>query len=330
MDLSTTYMGLKLKNPLVASASPLSRNLDNLKRLEDAGIAAIVNASLFEEEITREAYESEYYATQGTESFAESLSYFPEQKEFTNIGEAYLDFVTRAKKAVKVPFIASLNGYSPGGWTGHAQKLEAAGADAIELNVYFIPTDPAVTAAIIEDNYVEILQQVKAQVKIPVAIKLSPYFSAMANMAQRLDRAGADALVLFNRFYQPDIDLEALEVVPNVNLSTAQAMRLPLRWVAILNDKVKADLAATSGIQQAADVLKMVSVGADATMLCSTLLKNGIDHVTTILNDMTQWLHAHEYESLAQMKGSMSQVSCANPKAFERANYMKALQTYAL
>ena len=328
MDLSTTYMGLSLKNPLVASASPLSENIDNFRRLEDAGIAAIVNYSLFEEQLTYEAHELQHYLTYGTDSFAESLTYFPESSDFILGPEEYLKHISKARQAVKIPVIGSLNGYSDGGWVKYAKKIEEAGANALELNIYFLPTDPNISSDRVEKIYLDILKSVKATVEIPVAVKISPYFSAMANMAKRLDESGADGLVLFNRFYQPDIDLENLEVVPNVLLSTPQAMRLPLRWIAILHSQVKASLAATSGIHQADDVLKMIMTGADVTMLCSTLLKNGIGHVTKILQDMELWMNEHGYISLKQMKGSMSQKSCESPQAFERANYMKALKSF--
>ena len=328
MDLSTTYMGLSLKNPLVASASPLSENIDNFRRLEDAGIAAIVNYSLFEEQLTYEAHELQHYLTYGTDSFAESLTYFPESSDFILGPEEYLKHISKARQAVKIPVIGSLNGYSDGGWVKYAKKIEEAGANALELNIYFLPTDPNISSDRVEKIYLDILKSVKATVAIPVAVKISPYFSAMANMAKRLDESGADGLVLFNRFYQPDIDLENLEVVPNVLLSTPQAMRLPLRWIAILHSQVKASLAATSGIHQADDVLKMIMTGADVTMLCSTLLKNGIGHVTKILQDMELWMNEHGYISLKQMKGSMSQKSCESPQAFERANYMKALKSF--
>ncbi|HOW35001.1 MAG TPA: dihydroorotate dehydrogenase-like protein [Candidatus Omnitrophota bacterium] len=328
MDLSTNYMGLKLKNPLVASASPLSENIDNIKRMEDAGIAAVVHHSLFEEQITREVYELDHHMTHGTESFAESLTYFPEPSDFILGPEEYLNHIEKAKKAVKIPVIGSLNGHSGGGWVKYAKRIQEAGADALELNIYFVATDPDVSGEKIEQSYLDILRSVKANVTIPVAVKISPFFSALANMAKRLDAAGADGLVLFNRFYQPDIDLETLSVVPNLFLSTSNKMRLPLRWIAILYGEVKASLAATSGIHTSEDVLKMLMAGADATMLCATLLKNGIGHAGEILKGMELWMQENEYESVKQMKGSISQKSCENPEAFERANYMKALQSF--
>ena len=329
MDLSTRYMGLKLKNPLVVSASPLSEEIDNFRKLEDAGAAAIVHFSLFEEQITREIFEADHYLTFGTESFVESLSYFPTPAQFILGPEEYLDHIRLAKKAVNIPVIGSLNGHTPGGWTKYAKYIEEAGADALELNIYFLPADVNMTGGQIEDRYLEILRSVKANVRIPVAVKLSPFFSAMANMAKRLDQQGADALVLFNRFYQPDIDLDNLEVVPNLLLSNQNDMRLPLRWVAILFGRVKASLAATSGIHHSQDVLKMLMAGADVTMLCSVLLRKGIGHTAKILSEMEQWMKEHDYQSVSQMKGSMSQKMCTNPEMFERANYMKVLKSFS-
>lgn len=328
MDLSTNYLGLHLKNPIVPSASPLSRTLDSMKRLEDAGAAAIVMYSLFEEQIAHEAAELDHYLTYGTESFAESLTYFPDLEEYNLGPDEYIDLLRAAKQSLEIPVIGSLNGISPGGWIDYAKKIEQAGADALELNVYYIPTDPELTGQEVEDRYLQVLHAVKQTVHIPVAMKLSPFFSSMANMAKRLDTGGANGLVLFNRFYQPDIDLETLEVVPGVVLSTPMAMRLPLRWIAILYGKVKASLAATSGIHTAQDVIKMLMAGADVTMMCSALLKNGPQHITTVLADIRQWMLEHEYVSVSQMKGSMSQRSVADPAAFERANYMKALNQY--
>lgn len=328
MDLTTTYLGMELKNPLVASASPLSESVDNIAKLEDKGIAAVVMHSLFEEQFVREARELTRHLAAGTESYAESLSYFPELSNFVVGPEEYLDHVRKAKRRVRVPLIASLNGCSSGGWTKYARNLQEAGADALELNIYFLAANADIEGAAVEEEYIRILKAVKENVDIPVAVKMSPFFSSMANMAKRLDEAGADALVLFNRFYQPDIDLETLDVVPNVILSTSQAMRLPMRWIAILHGRLEADLAATGGIHTADDVLKMLMVGADATMLCSTLLRNGLDQIGAILEGMERWMQEHGYTSVRQMQGSMSQKSCADPAAFERANYMKALQTY--
>lgn len=328
MDLSTSYLGLKLKNPLVPSAGPLSHTLDSMKRLEDNGAAAIVMYSLFEEQIAHETAELNHYLSYGTESFAEALTYFPESDDYNLGPEEYVELLHKAKASLGIPVIGSLNGISTGGWVKFARKIEEAGADAIELNVYYIPTDPGLSGTDVEDRYMEVLHSVKSTVKIPVAMKLNPFFSSLANMAHRLDAAGADGLVLFNRFYQPDINLETLEVTPNVILSTPQALRLPLRWVAILHGRVKASLAATSGIHTTQDVLKMLMAGADVTMMCSTLLKNGPQRIKEILAELDRWMLEHEYVSVKQMKGSMSQKSIADPAAFERANYMKALNSY--
>ncbi len=328
LDLTTKYMGLKLKNPLIASASPLSHKLENIKRLEQAGISAVVFFSLFEEQIVHEAIELHHHSTFGTESYAEALSFFPEPDMYKLTPDEYLVHISEAKRNVGIPIIGSLNGFTKGGWIKYAKRIQEAGADALELNIYYLPTDTLKTALEVEEQYLDIFRAVKASVTIPVAVKLSPYFSATANMAKKFDEAGADGLVLFNRFYQPDIDLENLEVVANVLLSTPQAMRLPLRWVAILYGHLKCNLAASSGIHDAEDVLKMLMVGADATMLCSTLLKNGPQYVEKILKEMTQWMQEHDYESVKQMQGSMSQKSCPNPQAFERANYIKVLDSY--
>lgn len=328
MDLSTTYMGLKLKNPIVPSASPLSRDINTIKALEDAGASAIVLYSLFEEQIEHEALELDYLTTQGSESYAEATSYFPHAHEYHSGPEEYLEHIQKAKNAVNIPIIGSLNGVSRGGWLEYAINIEQAGADGLELNIYYIPTDPKFTSAEVEDMYIDIVKSVKDKVKIPVAVKLSPFFSSMANIAKKLDENGANALVLFNRFYQPDIDLETLDVVPNIFLSSPQAMRVPLRWVAILYGKIKADIAATSGIHTSEDVLKMLMVGANVTMMCSALLENGPKHITKVVNDLQRWMEEHEYESVRQMIGSMSHKSVKEPAAFERANYMKVLNSY--
>ena len=325
-DLSTTYLGLKLRSPLVVSASPLSRDLDGIRRLEEAGASAVVLYSLFEEQLRQEEVDLNYHLTAGTESFAESLTYFPQASEFHTGPEGYLEHIRKAKAAVKIPVIASLNGSTLGGWTKFAAEIERAGADAIECNVYYIPTDPTVSAAHIEQTYLDILQAVKATVTIPVAIKLSPFFSNLSNMAHRLDEAGADALVLFNRFYQPDIDLEELEIRPNVLLSTPQALRLPLTWIGILHGRVKASLAATGGVHAAEDAVKLLMVGANVTMMCSSLMRHGIDHLRQVERELRDWMEAHEYESVAQMQGSMSQIKCSDPGAFERAQYMRAVK----
>jgi dihydroorotate dehydrogenase (fumarate) len=299
-----------------------------MKRMEDAGASAIVMYSLFEEQIEHEKAEVEHYLSYGVESFAESLTYFPQVGDYNLGPDEYVELVRKAKKALGIPIIGSLNGISVGGWISYARKLQDAGADALELNVYYIPTDPQLVSQDVEDRYLEVLHAVKETVRIPIAMKLSPFFTSLAHMAQRLVNGGASGLVLFNRFYQPDIDIEALEVRPNLNLSSSNALRLPMRWIGILHGRVKASLAATSGIHTAQDVIKAVMAGADVTMVCSELLKQGTGRITEILTDLDRWMIEHEYVSIEQMKGSMSQKSVADPAAFERANYMKALQSY--
>jgi len=330
MDLTTTYLGLKLRTPLVAAASPLSEEIENIKRMEDAGASAVVLYSLFEEQLRQDRAELVHHLEHGTESFAEALTYFPEPEEFHLGPEEYLKHISKAKKATRIPIIASLNCSSTGGWTKYARQIDQAGADALELNIYHIPTDCDLAGARVEETYLDILKAVKSEVNIPVAVKLSPFFSNFANMAKRFDQAGADGLVLFNRFYQPDIDLENLEVKPNILLSTPMAMRLPLRWVAILYTRVKASLAATSGLHRASDVLKMLMAGADVTMLCSALIRHGAQQIHVIEKEMASWMEEHEYESVTQLKGSLSQKNCADPASFERAQYMRAISSYPL
>ena len=326
IDLSTNYLGLRLRTPLVASASPLSQELEGIRRLEAAGASAIVLYSLFEEQLRQEALELDYHLSAGTESFAESLTYFPAPSEFRTGPEGYLAHIEAAKRAVEVPIIASLNGATLGGWTKYARAMEDAGADAIECNIYFIPSDMDMPGYEVEQQYVDIVRAVRSSVRIPVAIKLSPFFSNMAHTAKWMVEAGADALVLFNRFYQPDIDLNELEVRPNVLLSTPQALRLPLTWIGILYGRVRANLAATSGIHSAEDVIKLLMAGADVTMLCSALLRNGASTLQTIEREVVEWMEEHEYESVEQMRGSMSQLRCADTSAFERAQYMRAVK----
>ena len=330
MNLTTTYLGLKLRTPLVPSASPLSEDIDNIKQMEDAGAAAVVLYSLFEEQLRQDRAELHQSMEQGTESFAEALTYFPEPEEFHLGPEEYLKHIAKAKRAVRIPVIASLNGSSTGGWTTYAKQIQQAGADALELNIYYIPTDVKLSSGDVEQAYLDILKAVKKEVSIPVAVKLSPFFTNFAGMAQKLDAAGANGLVLFNRFYQPDIDLESLDVKPNILLSTPMAMRLPLRWIAILHGRLRASLAATSGIHRASDVLKMLMAGADVTMLCSVLLRHGIQQIGAIERALAIWLEEHEYESVAQLKGSLSQKNCPAPSAFERAQYMRAISSYPL
>ena len=330
MDLKTKYMGLTLRSPLVVSASPLSEYIQNIKMMEEAGAGAVVLYSLFEEQIRLEQHELHFRTTQGTESYAESLSYFPDMDEYKMGPEEYLNHIRKAKETVKIPIIASLNGSTIGGWTEYAKEMEKAGADAIELNVYYIPTDMELSGANVEQTYIDILRSVKSSVDIPVAIKLSPYFSNMANMARRLDDAGANALVLFNRFYQPDVDLEEFEVVPNVQLSTSSAQRLPMRWIAILKDRIAADLAATSGVHTGLDAVKMLLVGANVVMMCSALLKHGIFHLQNVEKHLIEWMEKNGYETVEEMIGIMSQQKTPDPGTFERAQYMKALTYYKL
>ena len=328
MDLTTKYLGLTLKNPLVVSASPLSENLGNIKKMEQAGAAAVVMHSLFEEQIEQDSEALDRSLSTG--GSAEAASYFPNVDSYRIGPETYLENLAKAKASVKIPIIASLNGASSGGWTDYAKKMQQAGADAIELNIYTIPTDPRVNAAEIEQKYCDLVRDVKASVQIPVAVKLCPYFSAMVNMALQLDQAGADGLVLFNRFYQPDFDLEALEVVPSLQLSTSYELLLRLHWVAILHGRVRPDLAITGGVHTSYDVLKAMMAGAQVTMMASAILKRGIDYIATVLGELQTWMEEHEYESIKQMQGSMSQKSVADPKSFLRGNYLKVLSSYAL
>jgi len=328
MDLSTRYLGLNLRSPLVPSASPLSDEVDGIKRMEDSGAAAVVLHSLFEEQLTLEQESLQHHLTFGTDSFPEALTFFPMPQEFRSGPDEYLNHIRKAKESVHIPIIASLNGSSIGGWIEHAKKIQQAGADALELNVYFIPTDMGRDCIEIEQIYLDIVQAVKAAVSIPIALKMSPFFSNLANVAKRLDDTGVNGLVLFNRFYQPDIDLETMEVKPNINLSTPQALRLPMRWIAILYGKIKADVAATSGIHTAEDVIKMLAVGADVTMLCSVLLQKGIGQIRNIETEVCEWMEEHDYQDLRQLQGSMSQKYCSDPAAFERAQYMKAIISY--
>ncbi len=329
MDLATSYLGLKLRAPLVVSASPLSRAVDNVRKMEDAGAGAVVLFSLFEEEIRHESLELDHYLSVGTDSFAEAQDYFPEPEQYALGPDQYLEHIRRLKAAVSLPVIASLNGSTLGGWTEYGRRMEEAGADALELNLYRVSADPGVSGVDVERLHLDILAEVKKHVRIPVAVKLSPYFSSMAHMARQLDWAGANGLVLFNRFYQPDIDLERLEVTPNVVLSTPAALRLPLRWIAILYGQVQADLAATSGIHTGADAVKALLAGASVAMLCSALLQRGIEHLRTVRSELEGWAAAHEYASLDQLRGSMSQRKYGSPTAFERANYIRALNTFA-
>lgn len=329
MDLTTTYLGLELRSPLVVgAAAPLTEDIQHLRQMEDAGAAAVVLHSLFEEQLRSDRLELHHHLEYGTESFAEALTYFPEPDLFHVGTDIYLDHIRAAKDMVDIPIIASLNGSTLGGWTDYARQIEAAGADALEINIYAIPTDLHTSAADIEQQYLDILKAVKSVVHIPVAVKLSPYFSNMASMAHQLYEAGTDGLVLFNRFYQPDIDIEDLEVRPHVLLSTPQDMRLPMRWIALLYGRIPVDFAATSGIHKGQDVVRMLMAGATVTQLVSVLLRHGIGHLKNIEQELQTWLQEHDYESVQQLRGSMSQLRCPNPSEFERAQYMKAIQTY--
>ncbi len=328
MDLSTTYMGMKLKNPIVPSASPLTEKLDNIKRLEDAGASAVVMHSLFEEQINQESQVLDHYLSYGTESYAEALQYFPEAHEYKIGPDEYLNLIQQAKSKLRIPIIGSLNGVSTGGWIEYAKKIQQAGADALELNIYYLPTDTDMDGTKVEEMYVEVVRSVKKSITIPVAVKISPFFSAIGNMVKKIADAGADALVLFNRFYQPDFDLDELEVVPRLVLSNQFENRLPLHWVAILYGRVKVDFAVTRGVRTYEDVLKGLMVGARVTMMTSEILENGMKRITEILGEMTRWMEEHEYESVKQMQGSMSQINCPEPAAFERANYMKVLHSW--
>jgi len=328
MDLTTTYMGLTLKHPLVPSASPLSRTVASIERLAEAGASAVVLYSLFEEQIRFEAAELNHYLTQGTDRFAEALDYYPPQESYALGPDAYLEHIRKAKSAVDVPIIASLNCVSAGGWIEYARQIEQAGADGIELNLYYIAANPNVTGAEIEQVYLAVVKGVKAAVGIPVAVKLSPFFSATANAMKALDVAGADALVLFNRFYQPIIDVEQLEVRPDLVLSTPYESRLPIRWAAILSGQVRASIAVTSGISTVETVVQALMAGADVTQLCSALLRDGPAKLTELAAGLAEWLEKHEYDSVARVKGILNQEKCPEPAVFERANYMRLLNEY--
>jgi dihydroorotate dehydrogenase (fumarate) len=328
MDLKTTYMGLDLKHPLVASAGPISKSLDGIKRLEDAGASAVVLFSLFEEQIRQENEAFDYLMEAGTESFGESLSYFPAVEDYKMGPDAYLDLIRQATEAADIPIIGSLNGVTDAGWAEYAKDIADAGAQALELNVYYIPADVGIAARDVEQRYIDIVKHVKGAVSIPVSVKLSPFFSSIGEMANRFVEAGANGLVLFNRFYQPDFDLEELEVVPNLELSSASEIRLPLMWIAILHGRVEASLAATRGVETAQEVVKYVMAGADVVMTTSALLRNGVGHMKTLVDGLNAWMEKRGYDSVEQMKGSMSQLKVADPSAFERANYIKMLGSF--
>lgn len=328
VDLSASYLGLKLKNPLVASSSPLMQKVEKVQQLEQAGVSAVVMYSLFEEQIINDSLKLHRDLERGAESFAEALTYLPDYGQYSIGPETYVRQITRIKEAVKIPVIGSLNGVTTGGWIEYAQKIEAAGADALELNLYYLATDPDLSSSELEDTYLKLVGDVRKQIHLPLAVKLSPFYTALPNFARRLIEAGADGLVLFNRFYQPDFDLEQLEVVPNLVLSDSDELRLPLRWIAILYGRIQADLALTGGVHTGTDVLKAMMAGACVTTVASEFLHNGIDRAAEILAEVILWMEEHEYVSINQMKGSMSQQAVAEPAAFERANYMKVLSSY--
>ena len=328
VDLKTTYLGLELKNPLVASASPLSESVETVSALEEAGISAVVMYSLFEEQIIHESMELDRFLNKDTNSFAEALNYLPEMGRYSLTPDVYLEQVKTLKDTVNIPVIGSLNGVSTGGWIEYAQKIEAAGADALELNLYYLPTDLELTSAQLETAYITLVQDIRSKINIPIAVKLSPSFTALPNFAKRLADVGADGLVLFNRFYQPDFDLDELKVVPNLKLSKSAELRLPLRWIALLYGRVDVDFALTSGVYEADDVLKAMMAGAKVAMTASALLKKGPKHATKILSKLEKWMEENEYNSIQQMQGSMSQKAVADPAALERANYMKVLNSY--
>ena len=328
VDLSTTYLGLTLANPVVASAGPLTRDVESLKRLEEAGVSAAVMPSLFEEEIEHDEWQELQVQQFGSESFAEALDYFPPHVLPADGPQAYLRRIREAKASLSLPIITSLNGTSRGGWTAYARQIEEAGADALELNVYFLATDPDVTGAEVEARYVDLVAEVRDTVRIPLAVKIGPYFSCLPNIARRLVEAGADGLVLFNRFLQPDIALETLSVEPRMIFSTDYEIRLPLRWIAILRSQLTASLAASSGVHNARGIVKLLLAGADVTMTTAALLQQGPRYATQMIDDLRSWMQEHEYESVQQMKGSMSSENCPNPEAYERANYLRTLISY--
>lgn len=328
VDLSTTYLGMKLKNPLVASSSPLTQKIESIQKMEEAGLSAVVLYSLFEEQITQESLKLHHDLLRGTESYAEALTYLPDYGQYSIGPEKYIEHIKKVKKAVSIPVIGSLNGATTGGWIEYAQKIEQAGADALELNLYFLATDPDMTSQALEENYIQLVQDIRQKIQIPIAVKLSPFITALPNFARQLQQAGANALVLFNRFYQPDFDLENLEVAPNLVLSNSHEVRLPLRWIAILYGKVDLDFALTSGVHSAEDMLKAMMAGANVTTIASTLLQNGVGAASEILSATKAWMEEHEYESIKQMQGSMSQRAVGDPATFERANYMRVLSSY--
>ena len=329
VDLRTTYLGLELANPLVPSASTLSARIDTLKRLQDAGASAVVMQSLFEEQIEHDEMQTHRVIETGAESFPEALTYVPDVEDYNTGPEEYLRHLEASRKDLEIPVIGSLNGSSSGGWVRYAKLIQDAGADALELNVYFVASDPEERGEQVEQRYLDLVAEVRASVTIPLAVKIGPYFSSMANMARRLDEAGADGLVLFNRFLQPDIDLETLQVDPALRLSTSDELRLPLRWIAILHGRVSCSLAATSGIWTAEDAVKLLLAGADVTMMASALFRHGPEHLTTVLDGVRAWLEEHEYGSVEQLRGSASQANVADPVAYARSNYVQMLVSFS-
>jgi dihydroorotate dehydrogenase (fumarate) len=329
IDLRTHYLGLQLANPLVASAGPLTGTVEGLVRLEEAGIGAAVLPSLFEEQIEHEELAVHRLYEYQTESYAEALTHLPELENYNTGPDNYLNLIRNAKRAITIPVIASLNGHTEGGWVRYAKLLEDAGADALELNIYFVPTDCTMRADDVEMHYLDLLAQVRKSLQIPLAVKIGAQFTSIPNFARRLTDAGAEGLVLFNRYLEPDIDLETLEVVPDLVLSQRHEVRLPLRWIAILRDQLACSLAASGGVHTAADVARVLLVGADVAMMTTTLLRHGASYVTTILDTLQSWLLEKEYASVEQLRGSMSRKNSPNPDAFERANYMKALVSYS-
>jgi dihydroorotate dehydrogenase (fumarate) len=329
VDLRTSYLGLELRSPLVASPSPLTGELDGLKRLEAAGIGAVVLPSLFEEQLTHDQLELDRLLETTSDHTGEAMSYFPDLQEYNTGPWTYLDHLSQAKRALSVPVIASLNGITPGGWVGHAKRMRDAGADAIELNLYTVPTDPRTGAAELEARYLDLIADVRAAVSIPLAVKLSPFYTALANFAVRVEEAGADGLVLFNRFYQPDLDLDSRDVVPRLVLSSSEELRLPLRWIALLYGRVEASLAATTGVHTGLDAAKVLLAGADVAMMTSALLRHGPDHVQTVEQELRAVMAEHDQDSVTQLRGSMSRVHMTDPAGFERANYMRTLMSWS-
>jgi dihydroorotate dehydrogenase (fumarate) len=328
IDLTTNYLGFKLNNPLVASSSPLSKKVDTVKKMEDAGIAAVVMYSLFEEQISHESRALDHFLEQGANSNPEAESYFPDLDHYNLGPEEYLALIRNIKEAVSIPVFASLNGVSEGGWVEYAKKIEQAGADGLELNMYFIPTDTELSSQDLERDYINLVKAVRKQVKIPLAVKLSPFFSSLPNFASRLVQAGANGLVMFNRFYQPDFVLDTLDVVPSLQLSTSNDLLLPLRWTALLYGRLKVDLAITGGVHTVEDVVKGMMAGGSVTMLASELLEKGTRRVTELNSQLLDWMEKNQYSSIRQMQGSLSQKTMAEPSLFERANYMKALTIF--